>query len=372
MAKRAKQGRVSYEGEHYGDEPVLKGIPSNIDLIHAYNWYGHFHVAEDAKKFVLAFFSKDKKKRALIEKIEAHELYNIGWNCRILSRGGELPNEIVKRTVDKLNVLLAKVAEKIKSEKAAASQVEPVGDKVISVQERVEHYAQTLIAELEEQIDMFSKAGQVSDFSASDWFSKMHVKPMVAKVIYNYYAPLYEELALAYARKDADVAEGYDHLKRKQLKKYMEFVKSILLAAETQQTVIKATRKPRKKKTKPASVLVSKMKFLKKDDQSGIESAAPADIIGCQQVWVYNAKNRVLSVYSAMGPAGLSVKGSTITGFDETASQAKKLRKPLQILSDVQTGGKVVLKKIMTTIKTRQMAASGRINSDTLLLRIIK
>ena len=369
MAKRAKQGRISYEGEHYGDEPDLSGTPGNIDIIHAYNWYGHFHVAEDAKKFVLAYFSKDKKKRALIEKIEAHELYNIGCNCRILSRGGNLPDSIVERTVTKLNVLIKKVVDSQKAEEK--SKKEETQEKVVSVQERVENYASTLIADLEDQIDLFIKNGE-SDFDASKWFTKMHVKPMVAKVIGEYYGPLYAELVSAHSGKDPELKEGYDHLKKKELKKYMEFVKSIVAAAETQKTVIKATRKPRKKKEKPASVLVGKLKYLKKDEAHGIESANPVDIIGAQQLWVFNGKTRVLAVYNAMGPAGLSIKGSTLTGFDDTSSMAKKLRKPLQILSDIKNGGKVSLKKIMQTVKTKQMTATGRINIDTTLVRIVK
>lgn len=369
MAKRAKQGRVSYEADHYGDEPDLKGSPSNLAIIEAYNWYGHYHDSEDAKKFVLAYFSKDKKKKALIEKIEAHELYNIGWNCRILSRGGNLPEEIVKRTVDKLNVLMAKVVEAQKA--AAKAKGTDESGKVISVQERVENYASTLIADLEDQIDIFIRKGE-SDFDASAWFTKMHVKPMVAKVIGEYYTPLYAELAVAHTRKDDEVNEGYSHLKKRQVKKYMEFVKAIVLAAEAQQVVVKATRKPRKKKEKPAAVLVGKMKYLKKDEVHSLESINPTDIIGSQQLWVFNVKTRVLAVYNAMGPAGLSVKGSTIIGFDETSSIAKKLRKPLQILSDVKTGGKVMLKKIMTVVKTKEMVATGRINRDCVLIRSCK
>jgi hypothetical protein len=212
----------------------------------------------------------------------------------------------------------------------------------------------------------------VSEFDAADWFSKMNVKPQVAKVIKAYYDPLYAELIEAQAGNDPDVKEGYSHLKKRQLKKYVEFIKAIIAAADQQKQVVKKTRKPRKKKVKPASVLVSKLKYLKSDESLNLTSARAEDIIGSQQLWVYNVKTRILSVYNAIGASGLNVKGSTLLGFDEASSVSKKLRKPAVSLESVKTGGKIILKKLMDTIKTKKMVPSGRINKDTILVRINK
>jgi hypothetical protein len=156
------------------------------------------------------------------------------------------------------------------------------------------------------------------------------------------------------------------------LKKYVEFIKAIIAAADQQKQVVKKTRKPRKKKVKPASVLVSKLKYLKSDESLNLTSARAEDIIGSQQLWVYNVKTRVLSVYNAIGASGLNVKGSTLLGFDEASSVSKKLRKPAVSLESVKTGGKIILKKLMDTIKTKKMVPSGRINKDTILVRINK
>jgi hypothetical protein len=103
-----------------------------------------------------------------------------------------------------------------------------------------------------------------------------------------------------------------------------------------------------------------------------LTSARAEDIIGSQQLWVYNVKTRVLSVYNAIGASGLNVKGSTLLGFDEASSVSKKLRKPAVSLESVKTGGKIILKKLMDTIKTKKMVPSGRINKDTILVRINK
>lgn len=136
--------------------------------------------------------------------------------------------------------------------------------------------------------------------------------------------------------------------------------------------VAKAVRKPRAKKVKPASVVVSKLKYKEEDTEYGIKSVKPTDLIGAQQVWVFNAKYRTIAVYNAMGPSGLSVKGTTLTGFDEKTSIVKKLRKPKEQLHALNNAGKVLLRKYMDNIKCKPKEATGRINTDTVLIKVVR
>ena len=131
-----------------------------------------------------------------------------------------------------------------------------------------------------------------------------------------------------------------------------------------------AVRKPRKKKVKPASQLVSKMKYKEKDGT--LESINPTQIIGASQLWVYNTKYRNLSVYNAVGNSGLSVRGSTLTGFDEATSITKKLRKPDQVLPKVLNEGKIGLRRILSDLTTAEAKATGRINVECILMRVVK
>jgi hypothetical protein len=143
-------------------------------------------------------------------------------------------------------------------------------------------------------------------------------------------------------------------------------------AAETRAVVAKTVRKPRKKKEKPASVVVSKLKYKEKDETYNVVSVDPKQIVGANQLWVFNSKYRTLAVYNAMGPAGLNVKGSTLTGWDEKTSVVKTLRKPTEQLNRLKDGGKIVLRKFMDEIKCKPKTATGRINKDVVLVRIIK
>ena len=374
MSKKPKAIRGKFADEKYmGSEPDLRGDVSNVQVSSAYNWYNYFYDAEQAKAWVIEYLNEFyKSEKELIKnanRIDSNLARTIGWNCRILLLGGNLPDEIKERNIGKIRTLAGAASTRTSpqaEEDIKKEEVKPV----ISIQERVTNRANELIADIEGHLDNFYRDGEV--FKPSDWLSQHDVKPAIAQRIAEYYKPLYAELYDAYNGKNAQLKEAYSSWKKPKLKIYLEFVKSIVSAAETRATVVKAARKPRKKKEKPASVIVSKLKFKEKDDEYKMVSVDPKQIVGSNQLWVFNTKYRTLAVYNAMGPAGLNVKGSTVIGFDEKTSIVKKLRKPDQQLKSLLDGGKVVLRKFMDSIKCKSKEATGRINTDTVLVRIIK
>ena len=141
----------------------------------------------------------------------------------------------------------------------------------------------------------------------------------------------------------------------------------------------KATRAPRKSKPKSATKLVEKLKFLKVDEKYKLASISPDQIIGANELWVFNVKTRKLGKYVAsnidpqgMGRAGsgLSVKGTTILGFNETESVQKTLRKPPEQLKAFKDSGKVKLRKFLEDIPTTDTKLNGRCNPETILLKV--
>ena len=69
--------------------------------------------------------------------------------------------------------------------------------------------------------------------------------------------------------------------------------------------------------------------------------------------------------------SGLSVKGTTIIGFDETQSIQKTLRKPEEKLKEFKDAGKVKLRTFLEDINAVDIKLNGRINADTVLLKVI-
>jgi len=173
--------------------------------------------------------------------------------------------------------------------------------------------------------------------------------------------------------------EGYSHLKKADIKQYTIAITELLSALDFVIDTAKATRKPRKAKPKSATKLVEKLKFMKVDSKYQLASISPDQIVGASELWVFNIKTRKLGRYVAknidpkgMGRegSGLSVKGTTITQFDEQLSIQKTLRKPDEQLKEFKGAGKVKLRKFLDEIKTTDTKLNGRCNPDTVLLKV--
>ena len=395
MAKKQKAIRGKFSDEKYlGTEPDLRGEVSNAQVINAYNWYNYFYDGDQAKSWIIEylkeFYKTEKELIKNVNRIDANYCRTSGWNCRILLLGGDLPQELQDRNITRIRALVSRAnigcstsssgnedtgkeegstkevsREEVNTNPSGASRVSIV----VSIQERIANRANDLIADLEVLLDAYYRNGR--QFKMADWIIKNNVKPQIAQRIAAYYKPLYSEAFDALNGNDEQLKEGYSHYKKAQLKAYVEFLRSIVSCAETTATIVKA-RKPRKKKEKPVSVIVSKLKYKAKDDEHKLVSVDPKQIVGCNQLWVFNTKYRTLAVYNAMGPAGLNIKGSTLIGFDEKTSIVKKLRKPTEQIKKLMDGGKIILRKYMDEVKCKPKEATGRINNETVLLRIIK
>jgi hypothetical protein len=89
------------------------------------------------------------------------------------------------------------------------------------------------------------------------------------------------------------------------------------------------------------------------------------------QIWTYNTKTKLLGVYNADNAKGITVKGSTLQNFNEQTSIGKRLRKPEIVLPNLLNAGKVQIKKILPELTTKESAMTGRMNTDTIIVRIL-
>ena len=177
----------------------------------------------------------------------------------------------------------------------------------------------------------------------------------------------------------AQLKEGYSHLKKADIAKYRKAIETVNTELDFIIEQAKATRKPRKPKARSASKVVEKLKFCKADDKFSLASIDPTTVVGANELWVFNVKTRKLGKYIASNQdpkglgrdgTGLSVKGTTIIGFDEKESVQKTLRKPVDQLKEFKSAGKVALRKFLDDIKTTDTKLNGRCNPDTVLLKV--
>jgi hypothetical protein len=120
----------------------------------------------------------------------------------------------------------------------------------------------------------------------------------------------------------------------------------------------------------PKEKLVAKLKYMKTNEPLKLVSINPVDIIGCGELWIFNTKTRKLGKYVATEFNTLNIKGTTITNFDEFKSVQKTIRKPEEKLKEFKAAGKVQLRKFLDDINATDTKMNGRINEDTILLKV--
>jgi hypothetical protein len=202
--------------------------------------------------------------------------------------------------------------------------------------------------------------------NAYQWMIDNEVKAVHANKIADFFLNRMSELENAI--KTPEYFEGYN---KKRIVNILKCYGMIAADAKKLASNAKVARKPRKKKPVSFDKMVKGLKFQAKFDDLKLQSIDPVKIIGATQLWVYNTKTRKLGVYNALDAAGLLVKGSAIQNFSTGSSISKTLRKPEKTLKIVTDGGKISLRKVMDEVNSKPIALNGRINKDTILLRVV-
>jgi hypothetical protein len=258
--------------------------------------------------------------------------------------------------------------------KAAADADKPVVY-TPTIQERTRDAALLMTEEIEDAYESYQTDPENFDpkaFKMLNLLKGKGAKAAHARIIRDFYAGDLAELnELASGEGDEQLKEGYKHRTRKQIKNFIAFLQEIESACNMLMQEAKVNKKPRKTKAVSKDKLIAKLKFKKTDEPLKLVSVNPADIIGAQELWVFNSKTRKLGKYVAEEFKELGVKGTTITGFSEMKSVQKTLRKPAEQLAAFKAAGKVVLRKFLEDINAVDTKMNGRLNEETLLLKVV-
>ena len=348
-----------------GQEPKFSVELTQADLMKTLSWYAQNKDKNDAFKYACDFLKKKHKLNA--SSIVKDKISTFGFICRIVANGGSLPikdqiwldNEIaeIKKQLDKPIVEDIPIISKTN---------------VVSIQERIREKASDCIGELEGQLDDLVISGFKSNVAPYAIFHTMNIKDAQTKFIIEWAKSKRTEFDEVLTSQDEQIKEGWSNFTKPQIKKLVAYCDQVILDCQKVSGQAIKSRKPRKRKAKSPEQLVARLKCLPEYKELGLTSIKTTDIIGSMQLWVYNIKTRKLGVYHADDAGGFSVKGSSITNFTEVKSIQKKLRKPEVILPEVASGGKVFLRNVIEGVRAVESKLSGRINGDTILLRVIK
>lgn len=221
------------------------------------------------------------------------------------------------------------------------------------------------IDELEEVVDR-----QDDKFDFHQFARIKNMNKAQTEKITQYYKRVYEELLEAKKGKNEDLKEAWGYLKRKGLTNRIAFFERLLTELDKYINNRKVIRRPRKPKVKSAAQLVKNIQYLKESNELKVVSVNPETIVDMKQLWVYNVKYKKLICYNSL-EGGFKMKGTTLQNFDMETSMCKTLRKPQEQLGELLKSGKVKLRTFMDKLTTKPSTFTGRINKDTLLVRVL-
>ena len=389
---RKKQKRVSKKKDGLFAEPKFDDIVIEGDLMDieadqlqeintrinkGLNFYNYHYTSKHSKQPLIQWMEAqevvDKESIKIVRAAKDWQIgTTIGSVARMLNNGCPRMDNLLAAIRKKLKELSNTVV--ITEEKEEVKTLAPV----ISIQERMKLNLNDFLGEnVESEIDDFFDNGLKSNFKMSNALQLKEITGKAAALIPAMYAQEVADfnILLNPVEKDDEyeqLVEAYPY-KKAEIKRILEFYNMIIDDALHHSNIQKANRKIRVKQAPSKEKQVAKLKYKANDDKYKLVSIDPKNIIGAQELWVFNTKTRKIGKYIATNgfSAGeLGIKGTSITGFDTNLSMQKTLRKPEESLKEFAGAGKVVLRKFLGNLTTTGIKLNGRVNSDVILLKV--
>lgn len=340
MKKVSRKPRILVDGLEFPDFSKIKSGEKDykINLIRAMNYANYVY---DDKQLADFAFQYAKNISLGVANVPDYELRAAGIRAWLLKNDADIPEKTVTGLYEQLKQLAAVYAKTV--------------DITTVKNDNNDKRTESVISQIEGVIDDVM-SGKTEGLTAPYDICKNVGKFSI-------------ETVKSYFQKQVDEVKNTEYYSNEKYRKSCEIIlKSILLDLDKFANVTKVTRtirKPKKKNINPTK-MVKKLNYLK--DFEKYKSVSPEQIIGKNVLWVYNAKTRVLGCY--LSESGFTVKGSTVYNYDTEKSVCKKLRKPDEVLKRLMECGKIEQRKILSEVKAVENKLNGRINADTLLMRV--
>lgn len=360
--------------QNLAHEPKFVGVldkKNSVELVRCLNWYATLGESDDLCDTWLDQYVQQRYPKEVVKKLKHLRPSGviIKKHCGMLARM-EMNGTVFSGPLE--NIVDKKIKELITmfSEDVEESPEQPA----VSVQQRIKQAAVKFIVELEDEIDTwFFEKNKSITFSMYSFLQKNKPSNPICNHIKEFIESKLQELQLAANNKDEQLVEGFSYLSKKRIKEILNNFNNIIddISRYCQNTKVSKPRKPRQKKIVSIDKQINKIKYQKEFSSLKIKSIEPSQIIGASQLWVFNTKTNQITCFICDTP-NLSIKGTTIQNFNEKLSIKKKVRKPKEMLDLVLTGGKPAISKALSNLKTKAAPANGRINEDTILLRVLR
>ena len=355
---KIKEKRAKIDAMFKGaDEPIINPLDYRATLIQALNWYNIYASPADKKKWALEAID-NKLRKSLLSKLDDNVFRQLGTLSRLQSRDQFLEKnelEFIKTTIEKLDVLSVTPKEKVETSKPR---------NVISIQDKVNNIATEFASEIDGEIDEFMQLGYPKTFTFKK--SIKTISGQAAKLIPDMFKSQIAELEEVLEGDCDQLKDSYSDIKTVQVKNFLKLLKDFV-ASCTQQVV--SSKKVRVAKPKAPSVIVARLKYLRDFSELGVKSLAPTKLVDSQEVWLYDTVKRKLTYYKAVVGDTLTIKGTTIVGYDVNVSRIKTLRTP-DLIKELVVMNKKQLLERFNRVTSKDYVPNGRTNENMIILRV--
>lgn len=355
-----------------------------------YYYYVH-HKIKEMRPFIIEVLGKNWTAEELKDFNKLKDWMvgsQLGPQCVMVYKGAPWPSDaILQQAKDRLAaaIVRSKLAGGAEIEYEETGEEDENGEKIlrevvvegeavarpVTIRDRIVDMRNDIVGGLEELEDQITKTSKSLPTNSIMMYLRSNNCP---QQIIPYMETMYQgRLAFMQevkAGKDKDLIEAYSTYSKKTIDLWIQWYTMIVTDLADFKRAKIATRKVRIRKPPAPEKITRRLKYLKDFPELGLTSIKATEVVHATQLWVYNTKTRKLGVYNASDmDKELTVKGSTIIGWDPKTSVAKTLRKPAEQLKAFNASGKVQLRTFLEKIKATEIKLTGRINEQVLLLK---
>ena len=342
----------------------------------ASHWYDYFYKSKDHIPIVLKYCKEELGySKEDINTLKKLPPWKLGIHCgswvRLFYQGWIYEDKWKERNKEKLANYLIE-AKKLKVELDEKKKDKPP---VISPHERMrQKVIKTIAGDWSDMVidkwmdDEFDKKKVL--FPAYSLLQFHGLKGSAINMFRDIVMDEYESIKHAYDKTDDQCVEAYAHIKKGNKRKMIDLMDNVFEEIERYREAQKARRTTRTKKIYTASDQVKTLKYLVEDVDAKLHSINPSLIPKSQTLWIYNIKTRKLTEFHSNSTLGFEVKGSTLKNWDDVTSRITTLRKPDEVLPLIINKTIKQINNVWKTLTTKIGKPTGRINKDTILLRV--
>jgi hypothetical protein len=341
------------------NEPKFDADKYDLSLMTSLNYY-NVEVDDTVKRnLVIDFWSSQGKDISYFERVAESHFVQLGSLVRLVQRGvvlSEKHDEYILRKYD----VIKSVASSVSQEKPKKAEVPQVRK---TMEEKITDQVSVVLTKVDLNMDKLTNNGKIGVNDAKTILVGLY--PAAGKEIAKFYKGQVQELKDAILNLDPYIRESYSHLSKRTIRAMYDFLTEVVSCCK--QASVAATT--RKRKEKPASVIASKVSYLKEFSELQMKSVTPDKIVGSDMVFLYNVKLRKIFRYVATDGTTLTIKGTTIQNFNPEKSGSKTVRKPEQFFQGINDMTKRPLLKKFDEIRGVLGKGLGRISGDFIIMK---